>query len=291
MFTTAFEYVRPKSLEEATAALQKYGFDGKVLAGGQSLIPAMRLRLAALGALVDINGLPDMRYTREENGHLRVGALARHVDFEHSSFFKEQYPLLSDAAHWLADPVIRNWGTMVGSVVHNDPAGDWGAVAMAMKASIVLHSASGERTMPVSEFCTDTFTTEIQEGEIAVALLFPKASKHSAGAYIKLERKVGDYAIVAAGTQLTVDATGKIAEAGIAFANAAPMITNCTEAENILTGQSPSDDLFKAAAEAAANATDPAPDNRGTVEYKKDMARVLCYRALKKSYERIQQHS
>ncbi len=287
MIPAAFEYKRPMSLEEALGYLAEHGYDARVLAGGQSLIPAMRYRLAQPTVLVDINKLPNLGYLQEENGMLRIGALVRDTDVEFSNHIQSKYHLIADVSRVVADPIVRYRGTVVGSLCHNDPSGDWAAAAIAARAQMVIQGQNGSRVEAIDQFLVDSFATSIGEGEMAVETRFPVPSSQTSGAYEKIERKVGDYATAAAAVQIELNPDGTIKEAGIGITAVAHMALRVVEGENLLRGQKPSLELIRAAAEEARKIADPNPDARGSAEYKKDMARVLVGRGLIKALGRL----
>jgi carbon-monoxide dehydrogenase medium subunit len=283
----AFEYVRAHSVDEAMAALQQHGADARVLAGGQSLVPAMRFRLARPAVLVDINSVRDLDYVRM-NGVLTVGAAARDTAVERATWIKDtKWSLLHDVSRVVADPVVRQMATVVGSLCHNDPAGDWTAAALAARAEVIVRGAAGERTVPIDEFLVDSFTTAVSDGELAVAVRFAMPDERTAGSYQKVERKVGDFATAAAAVQLTVHGNGTITRAGIALSAAGPCAVRVSEAESVLVGQQPSADVIRAAAEAATRKSEPQGDLRGSVEYKKHLAGVLVARGLRHALARL----
>lgn len=287
MIPAAFEYKRPTSLEEALSHLAQYGADARVLAGGQSLIPAMRYRLAQPTVLVDINKLPHLDYMKEENGVLCLGALVRDTDVEFSPEIKSRYHLISDVSMVVADPIVRFRATVVGSLCHNDPSGDWAAAAIAARAQMVIQGPGGARVEPIDRFLVDSFATSIGEGEMAVEVQFPIPNERTSGAYEKIERKVGDYATAAAAVQVELNPDGTIKEAGIGITAVAHMALRVEEGEKILRGQKPTLELIRAAAEEARKIANPNPDARGSAEYKKDMARVLVGRGLIKALKRL----
>jgi aerobic carbon-monoxide dehydrogenase medium subunit len=286
MFPAAFEYVRAGELREVFDALEKYGGDGRVLAGGQSLIPAMRYRLAQPAALIDINPIKSLAYLKEDGGFLKIGALARHADIEFSPLILDKYALMADVARMVADPIVRNRGTLVGSIAHNDPAGDWCAAALAARASVVATSARGNRTIPIDEFIVDSFTTALQPGEIATEVQWPVPEAGAKGAYIKIERKVGDFATAAVAVKIVLDDKGVCKNAGIGLCAVGPTALRAADAEKLLAGKQLSDDVIRAAAESAAKACDPVADTRGSVDYKRDLVRVLVARALTTARDR-----
>lgn len=287
MIPAAFEYIRAHSVDEAVAALREHGAEARVLAGGQSLVPAMRFRLARPAVLVDINALGELDYVRM-NGGLAIGAVARDIAVERATWIRDtRWSLFHEVSRVVADPVVRQMATVVGSLCHNDPAGDWTAAALAARAEIVVRGAAGERTVPIDEFLVDSFTTAVGEGEMAVAVRFPMPDDRTAGSYQKVERKVGDFATAAAAVQLALDANGAIRQAGVALSAAGPCAVRVTDAESLLVGQKPSADLVRAAAEAAAKRSQPQADLRGSVEYKKHLAGVLVARGLRQALARL----
>ncbi|MGB8265844.1 MAG: FAD binding domain-containing protein [Candidatus Velthaea sp.] len=287
MFPAAFDYLRVRSADEALSALAKYGADARILAGGQSLIPAMRYRLARPAVLVDINPIEELSYLREANGALAIGARTRDFTLEKSPVIAAGYPLLADVSVVVADPVVRQMGTVVGSLCHNDPAGDWSVAALALRAQVVVRGAAGERAVAIDDFLVDSFTTAVGEGEMALEVRFPAPGARSSGAFLKIERKVGDFATASAAVSLVLAADGTIAGAGVAIGAAGPQAQRVAEAERILVGARPSGELFRSAADLARKQADPQADTRGTVAYKKDVTGVLVGRALAKALQRL----
>jgi len=281
VFPAQFTYERARSEDEALAALAKYGADARVLAGGQSLIPAMRYRLARPGVLVDINAIGSLDYIEERDGFLSVGATARDYALEVSPLIRTQYELLASVSRVVADPVVRQTGTLVGSLCHNDPSGDWPVAALAARAQVVVRGMRGSRTISADDFLVDSFSTAVQDGEMAIEVRFPKPPPLTYGAYHKIERKVGDFATVCAGVQLTFDATGRVATAGIAIGAVGAKALRVSDGEMMITGNVPTNDLIGEVMEAAKTIADPVADNRGSVEYKREMAGVLVGRALR----------
>jgi aerobic carbon-monoxide dehydrogenase medium subunit len=284
----AFEYLRAHSTDEAFAYLQQHGAEARVLAGGQSLIPAMRFRLARPGVLVDINSLNDLNDLRINGQVLAVGAIARDSDIERAPWIGERrWTLLHDVSRVVADPVVRQMGTIVGSLCHNDPAGDWTATALASRATVVVRGKAGTRRIPIDEFLVDSFTTAVGEGEMALGADFPVPDDHTAGSYQKVERKVGDFATAAAAVQVSLNADGTIRAAGVALSAAGPTAVRVDEAERLLTGQKPTAELIRAAADTASKRSAPQADLRGSVEYKKHLAGVLVARGLRQALSRL----
>jgi aerobic carbon-monoxide dehydrogenase medium subunit len=283
----AFDYVRAHSVDEAFAALQKHGADARVLAGGQSLIPAMRFRLARPAVLVDINPAKDLDYITLD-GALTFGATARDAAVERASWIgQRQWSLLHDVSRVVADPVVRQMATIVGSLCHNDPSGDWTTAALAARAEVQVRGTAGTRWVPIDGFLVDSFATAVGEGEVAVAARFPTPDDRTAGSYQKVERKVGDFATAAAAVQLALSADGIIRAAGIALSAAGPCALRVEEAERLLVGQKPSADAIRAAADAASRRSEPQADLRGTIEYKKHLAGVLVARGLRQALARL----
>jgi carbon-monoxide dehydrogenase medium subunit len=288
MYPSAFDYVAPRSLDEALGVLGERGDEARVLAGGQSLIPMMKLRLAIPGTLVDINDVPGLDTIEEHDGSIRIGALARHRDIVDSELVSRTLSTVAAAAPWVADPLVRNRGTLCGSVAHCDPEGDWNSVMLALGARVVARSARSERVIPIGDFVVDFFTNSLEEGEMVTEVRIPKDGSRSGGTYLKLERKIGDYATAAVATHLSLDAAGKIATAGIALTAVAPINMKVTEAEQLLVGNEPSTELFAEAADVAARACDPEDNVRGPADYKRDIVRVYTRRGLAAALELAQ---
>jgi aerobic carbon-monoxide dehydrogenase medium subunit len=287
LIPAAFDYVRAHSADEAFASLQQHGGEARVLAGGQSLIPAMRFRLARPSVVVDINHAHDLDYVRADDG-LTIGALVRDSTIERAQWFRERrWSLLRDASRVVADPVVRQTATVVGSLCHNDPAGDWTTVSMAARADVLVRGRDGDRWVPIDDFLVDSYTTAAGEGELALAVRFPAPDDRTAGSYQKLERKVGDFATAAAAVQVSLNEDGTIRGAGVALSAAGPCAIRVAEAENLLKGQKPSNDLFRAASDAAFRRSEPQADLRGTVEFKKHLAGVLVVRALRQALAQL----
>jgi carbon-monoxide dehydrogenase medium subunit len=284
----AFDYVRAHTTDEAFAHLQQHGAEARVLAGGQSLIPAMRFRLARPAVLVDINALDDLSHLRLDGPVLAVGAIARDSDVERAPWIGERrWSLVHDASRVVADPVVRQMGTVVGSLCHNDPAGDWTAVALASRATLVVRGKAGTRRVPIDEFLVDSFTTAVGEGEMALGAEFPVPDDRTAGSYQKMERKVGDFATAAAAVQVSLNADGTIRSAGVALSAAGACAVRVDAAEQLLAGQKPSGALIRAASDAAWHRSAPQADLRGSVEFKKHLAGVLVARGLRQAFSRL----
>jgi carbon-monoxide dehydrogenase medium subunit len=288
MIPGAFEYHAPSSIGEATALLAKLGDDAKILSGGQSLIPLMKLRLASPRHVIDINGLPGLAYVREDGGALRIGGLTREVDLEESDLVRTRYPLLADTCKVIADPIVRNLATIGGNLAHGDPANDHPATMLAFGAEIVAVGGGGERKIPITSFFTGPLSTALKPDEIVVEIRVPTPKPGSGGAYVKMERKVGDFATAAVAVQLTLAANGTCEQVGIGLTNVGSVPIKATQAEAALRGKRPDEATITRVAQLAADAAQPAADLRGSVEYKKDLVRVLTGRALRQAIERAQ---
>jgi carbon-monoxide dehydrogenase medium subunit len=290
MIPAPFDYHAPASLAEAIGLLQQHGDDAKVLSGGQSLLPLLKLRLASTGHLVDIGRIPGLEYIKEEGGYLKIGGRTRESALERSDLIRNKYPILYDTTIVIADPIVRNRATVGGNLAHADPANDHPATMLALGAEVVVTGAQGERTIPIDRFFTGLFSTALAPGEILTEIRVPVAPPRSGGAYVKLERKVGDYATAAAAAQVTLNSAGAIERAGIALTSAGPTPVRAVDAERFLKGKVPDRQTIAEAARRAAQAASPSADRRGSVEYKREMARVLTARALTTAVERAEGH-
>lgn len=287
MIPASFDYHAPKTLDEAIALLGRLGDSAKILAGGQSLIPAMRFRLAAPETLVDIGRIRDLAYVEERGDHLAIGAMTREHALEASPVVAASYPLLLDTAQVIADPVVRNKATVGGNLAHADPANDHPATMLAYGAQIVARGAAGTRTIPIDDLFVGLFETSLKPGEILTEIRIPKPGKSSGGAYLKIERKVGDYAVAAVAVQLELaGAAIKTIRIGLTNVSSVPM--RAKNAEAAITGKQPTGDVLEAAGKAAAAECDPSADLRGQIDYKRDLVRVLTKRAVRRAIERAQ---
>jgi carbon-monoxide dehydrogenase medium subunit len=283
----SFDYLAAHSINEAVALLDQHGEDAKVLAGGQSLIPLLRFRLASPVILIDINRIDGLEYLREMNGTLHIGALTRESELDNSSLIRERYPILYETSAVVADPVVRNWATIGGNIAHADPANDHPATMLAMGARIVAVGPAGERVLPIEEFFTDIpFETALHPNELLTEIRVPAPVQGSGGAYLKLERKVGDYAIAGVATYITLDTSGNVSYAGIGLTNVGQAPIKARNAEQALLGKPLNDASIHQAADLAAAASQPISDTRGPAEYKRDMVRTLTVRALRKALAR-----
>jgi len=282
-----FEYERATSVDHAVSLLEKLGPEARIVAGGHSLLPMMKLRLATPEHLIDINDLTDLAYVREEGGEVRIGALARHRDVLESELLAQHFPIFAEAERMIADPVVRNRGTVGGSLCQADPAEDLSAVFSVLKAQLVIRGSGGERVVPMDEFQSGPYETAVGDAEMLVEIRLPVrvGGVVSGSAYEKVERRAGDWAIVAAGAALWIEG-GTIADAGIALAAVGPTTVHVTRAEDALRGQAPSEELFGQAAAIASDDCSPAADQRGPIDYKRHLARELTHRALRRAAAR-----
>jgi carbon-monoxide dehydrogenase medium subunit len=278
-----FEYERATSLEGAIASLREHE-DSRIVAGGHSLLPMMKLRLAQPSRLIDINDLTDLEYIRHEGDEIRIGALTRHVDLLKSELLRDRFPVFHDAELVIADPVVRNRGTIGGSLCQADAAEDLSAVCAALKGTVTIVGAEGAREVPMDAFHLGPWTTAVQDGEILTAIRF-KVRPGAGSAHEKVERRAGDWAIAAASAALWIDG-GKITDAGIALSAVGLTTIDVTRAEALLVGQVPSEALFEQAGAIASEDCMPIPDGRGPVDYKRHLAGVLTKRALRKAAAR-----
>jgi carbon-monoxide dehydrogenase medium subunit len=280
MYPSRFQYEAPRSLGEAITLLHDGGDYAKVLAGGQSLVPLMKLRFAAPDLVVDINNVPGLDYHRADpDGTLRIGALCRHADLERSDLLKSSQPTMAAAAPLIADPIVRTRGTLVGSLCHADPQGDWASVVTALGGSVVAQGPAGRRTIPLADFVTGPFENVLAPDEIAVEAVIPPAQGARSGGYLKLERRVGDFATV--GVAVAVETKGDtVTRAGIGLTGVGGSTIAATEAAQALTGQSLTAESIGRAADLAASAARPRTDHRGSAEYKRHMVRTFVVRIL-----------
>jgi aerobic carbon-monoxide dehydrogenase medium subunit len=279
-----FEYERATSVDGAIASLVKHDGDARIIAGGHSLLPMMKLRLANPEHLIDINDLTDLSYIRQEGGEIRIGALTRHVELLDSELLAEHMPVFRDAEEVIADPVVRNRGTIGGSLCQADAAEDLSAVCAALKAKIVIRGPEGERVVGMDGFYIGPFTTAVGDSDIVTEIRIPLRANGSS-AHEKVERRAGDFAIAAVSAAVWLDG-GVIAEAGLALSAVGPITIHVTRAEEMLQGKRPSEELFVAAGEIAAEDCAPLADGRGTVAFKRHLAGVLSKRALRRATAR-----
>ena len=286
MFPASFDYHAPGTLAEAVALLARHREEAKVLSGGQSLLPLMKLRLGQPRLLVDIGRIPGLEYVEEKDGFLAIGGRTREAALERSELIRSRYPLIADTAAVIADPIVRNLATVGGNLAHGDPANDHPAAMIALGARVIATGPKGAREIAVEGLFTGLFSTVLEPDEILTEIRVPTPPPRSGGAYRKLERKVGDFATAAAAVQLTLSAGGEVERVGIGLTNAGPTPVRAIDAERYLTGKKLDEATVAEAARLAAKAANPTADRRGTVEYKREMARVLTARGLRKAAER-----
>jgi carbon-monoxide dehydrogenase medium subunit len=285
MIPGQFDYVRPAGLDETLTILRDRGGDAKLVSGGYSLIPLIKLRLAQPTLLVDMRDLTGLDAIAETDDELRIGGRATHRQI-HEDPVMARYPMMREVAAGIGDPQVRNWGTIGGSVAHADPASDWPAVMLARHARIVCRSASGERTIGARDFFIDTFQTAIEPTEVLTEIRMRRRPKGGGGAYQKLERKVGDFATVGVAAAVVLGDDGRFESVGIGVTGVSASPYAATEGETALTGQSPSEELFRRAGEAAARQAQPVADVRGPIDYKRAMVAEMTVRALRIAVER-----
>ena len=280
----SFEYERATSVEGVIASLQKAGSGARIIAGGHSLLPMMKLRLAAPEHLIDINDLEELSFIREEQGEIRIGALTRHVELLKSDLLAERLPIFRDAENVIADPVVRNRGTIGGSLCQADAAEDLSAVCTAVKARAVIRGADGEREVGLDAFHIGPYMTAVGDGELLTEVRIPLRDG-GGSAHEKVERRAGDWAIAAASAAVWIDG-GKIADVGIALAAVGLTTVHVSRAEELLRGEAPSEELFAQAGEIASADCSPTADGRGPVDYKRHLAGTLTKRALARATAR-----
>lgn len=285
MIPAQFQYAAPASIPDAIALL-KANPEAKILSGGQSLIPLMKFRLAQPAMVVDINNIDGLDYIREEGGWLRIGALARESALEDSGLVRDRYPLLHDTTLSVADPIVRNRATLAGNLAHADPANDHPATMLAYRAQVVATGAGGNRTIAIDDFFQGLFATSLGADEILTEVHVPAPAARSGGAYVKMERKVGDFATAGVAVQLNLDAAGKVEQIGIGLTNVGLQAIRAKRSEDALRGETPEAKWIERAAFFAQEDCEPNADLRGNVEYKRNLVRVLTMRAINKAVER-----
>ncbi len=286
MIPAQFDYVRPANLDEALRILKDREGEAKLLSGGYSLLPLIKLRLAQPGLLVDLRDVTGLDAIIETDDDLRIGAKATHWQIHQNAIVQDHYPLLVDVTGGIGDPQVRNWGTIGGSVAHADPASDWPAVLLAASARVVCRGGSGERVVAARDFFLGTFETAIEPTEVLTEIRFTRRPRHQGGSYQKLERKVGDFATVGVATVVALGADGTIQRAGVAVTGVSDTPFAATDAEAALVGNAPADDLFRRAGTAAGAQSHPSADTRGPVDYKRAMVAEMTVRSLRQAVER-----
>ncbi|AYG03982.1 FAD binding domain-containing protein [Gryllotalpicola protaetiae] len=281
-----FDYARAASVDEAVALLARYGEDARLIAGGHSLLPMMKLRLARPEWLIDINALDELDFIRRDGNRLRIGALTRHRTLLDSDEVRALFPIITDAERVVADPVVRNRGTIGGSLCQADPAEDLSTVCTVLGAEAVIHGANGDRVIGMEDFHRGPYETAVEFDEMLTEVRLP-IRERSSSAYEKVERRVGDWAVAAAGAGVTLAEDGTIADIAIGL-TAVGVETRVADAEAVLRGRHPSDELIAQAGQAAARAAEPLADQRGSEEYKRHLADALTQRVVRRSIARIQ---
>jgi len=286
MIPPVFDYHAPSTLDEAIALLQEHGYDAKILSGGHSLLPMMKLRLAEPEHVIDINGIPGLAYVREEAGMIKIGGLTREVEVETSELIKSKVPIIYDTSILIADPQVRNMGTLGGNLAHGDPGNDHPATMLALGAKVVATGPNGARTIPIEDFFVDFYTTALEPDEILTEIQIPIPPPGSGGTYLKLERKVGDYATAGVAVQLTLDSAGRCTSAGIGLTNVAHVPLKVSRAEERLVGTRLEEADVAAAAQMASEDARPSSDLRGPEAYKRAVVKELTRRAIVAAAER-----
>ncbi|MEL6250475.1 MAG: xanthine dehydrogenase family protein subunit M [Bacteroidota bacterium] len=288
MIPAPFDYYAPTTLDEAISLLQELGDEAKILAGGHSLLPMMKLRFASPEQLIDINNIPGLSYIKEEDGFLKIGALTKEAELEHSDIIPGKYPIFLDATKLIADPQVRNMGTLGGNLAHGDAANDHPAVMLAMRAEVLATGPEGQRTIPIDEFFYGFYMTALGETDILTEIRIPIPAAGTGNAYHKLERKVGDYATAGVAVQLTLDNDGVCTYAGIGLTNVNPTPLRAERSEQALVGNKLTEEVIAQAAQFASEDCNPSDDLRGDEEYKRAMVGVLTKRMIHKAMERAQ---
>jgi len=286
MYPAIFDYLKPEGIDEAIELLRRYGDDAKLLAGGQSLVPMMKLRVARPKYLIDIHRIADLNYIREEAGWIRLGAMTRHVQIEESSLVRERIPMLGEAAGEIGDTQVRNRGTIGGGLVEADPTGDYGAVVLALNAQMKCLSPRGERVVPAAEFFTFAYTTVLESDEILTEIVFPPPDKSSAGVYLKLEKVAGDFAIASAAVQLSLDSNGACKDIGIGVTGAGTVPQKALAVELLLVGKKITPALIEQAGCLIQEGAEPIEDLRGSAAYKKKALNAILRRAIREALQR-----
>lgn len=289
MIAQSFQYESPGSLSEAIALLEKYGDEAKILSGGHSLIPMMKLRFASPEYLIDINGIPGLSYINADHGVLKIGGLTREAELEHSALLQRHFPIFGDVTKLIADPQVRNMGTLGGNLAHGDAANDHPAVMLALNATIIATGPDGQRAIPVDEFFFGFYMTALQQNEILTEIQIPMPPAGTGSAYYKMERKVGDYATAGVAVQLTLDANGICTAVGIGLTNVNPTPLRAVRSEAALLGKPINEASIAEAAKYASEDCSPSSDLRGSEEYKRHLVGVLLKRMVLKAAERAVQ--
>jgi aerobic carbon-monoxide dehydrogenase medium subunit len=288
MYPAAFEYLKPSSIGEAIALLQQHGEDAKLLAGGQSLVPMMKLRIARPKVLIDIHRISDLDYIREEAGEIRCGAMTRHVQIEESELIQNKVPVLGEAAAAIGDAQVRNRGTLGGGLVEADPSGDYGAVVLALNAQMKCGGPRGERVVPAADFFTFAYTTALDSDEILTEIILPLPDSSSAGVYLKLERVAGDFAIASAAVQMALDKNGVCNTIGVGVTGVGTVPQKALAIERLLQGKKITPELIDEAGRLIQKGAEPIEDTRGSAAYKKKALGAILRRAIAESLRRAE---
>jgi carbon-monoxide dehydrogenase medium subunit len=291
MYPASFEYLAPGAINEAIALLRQYGDDAKLLAGGQSLVPMMKLRLARPKYLIDLNRIPNLNAIREEQGCIHIGAMARHGQIEEHQLIREKLPMLCEAARQIADQQVRNRGTLGGSLAEADPSGDWGPVALALRAEMKCAGFKGERRIAAVDFFTFAYTSALNSDEILIEVIFPVPAAPSAGVYLKLEPVAGAFAIVSAAVQMELDANGTCRSIGIGITGHGPIPQQASSVEALLKGKKITPGLIEESGRLVQEGAEPIEDMRGSANYKKKALSAILRRALNECLRRAQEHN
>lgn len=288
MYPASFEYLAPRAVNEAIALLVRYGEDAKLLAGGQSLVPMMKLRVARPKYLIDLNRIPNLNTIREDRGQIYAGAMTRHVQIEESPLIREKLPMLCEAARQIADTQVRNRGTLGGSLAEADPSGDWGPVALALKAEMKCVGPKGERRIAAADFFTFAYTSALDSHEILTEIIFPVPGPESRGVYVKLEAVAGAFATVSAAVQMAGDKDGTCQAIGIGVTGRGAVPQQAIAIENLLKGKKITPELIEEAGRLIQEGAEPIEDMRGSAHYKKKALSAILRRALNEGLRRAQ---
>jgi aerobic carbon-monoxide dehydrogenase medium subunit len=288
MYPASFEYLAPRGVNEAIALLQQYGEDAKLLAGGQSLVPMMKLRLARPRYLIDLNRIPSLNTIREEQGHIHIGSMTRHAQIEESSLVGEKLPMLREAARQIADQQVRNRGTLGGSLAEADPSGDLAPVALALKAEMKCVGPQGERRIAAADFFIFAYTSALESHEILTEIIFPVPVTRSAGVYLKLEPVAGAFAIVSAAVQMALDGNGFCQSIGIGVTGRGSVPQQAVSVENLLKGKKIMPELIEESGRLIQDGAEPIEDMRGSAAYKKKALGAILRRALNEVVRRAE---
>ncbi len=289
MIPAKFTYHRANSLREAISLAESLGEEAKFMSGGHSLLPMMKLRFATPEHIIDISKIEGLSFVKEEGDLLKIGGLTTQTELEHSSLIKEKYPIFSDAIKLTADPSVRNVGTIGGNIAHGDAANDQPALMLAMRATIIAEGPDGRKSIPIDEFFHGFYMTALEPTDVLVEIHVPKATKHSGGAYYKMERKVGDYATAGVAVYLELGDGGVCRQVGIGLTNVSAVPMRVDRAEDLLRGKTITPDLIEQAGAIAAEDCEPTSDLRGSEAYKRSLVHTLTKRMLNKALERAGQ--